>query len=221
MSVVTGTLSPEEAALVKADLERLTGVHALTPERIAALTGESPAFVEQLAAGRAEPTRAITRSLRALAQQMAHNSLAAWQRRISASHGYELLIDRTLTIIAVNGANPAARRKGQIMVSPDAFIGRNYNEILPPHDCALIETPRNGIADLIALGFFEGRIRCVRFCAEIVVGPLARTGVHEFWPIETTDAGIIAHTILHRRDNLPRVLTGSGVHVHWREVVMA
>ena len=88
-------------------------------------------------------------------------------------------------------------------------------------DAALIETHGNGIDDLVSIGFFDGKIRCVRFCAEMNIGTLVRTGVREFWPVETADAGIVAHCILHDRNDVAPVLTRPGIHVHWREIVRA
>ncbi len=216
-----GALSAAEAALVIADLNRLVSVHTLTPLRIAELLAETEARVTALIEGRATPTRDVARKVAALAQRMAYNSFAAWQRRISASSGYEVLIDRTLTIVAVNGANPASYRgKAQSPIGPHLFLGRKYNDILPSLDCTLIQTQGSGIEDLLTIGFFDGKIRCVRLCAEINAGPFVRTGVHEFWPIETEDAGIVAHSILHRGD-MPRVLAGPGIHVYWREIIPA
>lgn len=218
-SLATGVLSPAEATRLYRNLDRLQSVHALTPTRIAELLGEAENLVERVVAGGVNPSREFAARVERLMLAMAYNSLEAWKQRISASHGYEVLIDRTLTIVAVNGANAALTRgKPQGPIGPQLFLGRNFNHILPSLDCTLIETPGNGIEDLLTNGFFEGKIRCVRFCAEINAGPLVRTGVHEFWPIETEDAGIVAHSILHRRD-MPRVLTAPGIHVHWREVV--
>jgi hypothetical protein len=59
----------------------------------------------------------------------------------------------------------------------------------------------------------------VRFCAEINTGLFVRSGVLEFHPVETIDAGILVHHIMHRRDDIPRVLTSPGIHVHWRETI--
>lgn len=70
---------------------------------------------------------------------------------------------------------------------------------MPSLNCALIETLGNGIGDLVTIGFFDGAIRCLRFCAEMNIGTLVRTGVREFWPVEAADAG----------------------HMHWREFVRA
>ena len=222
--IVTGMferLTAQEIVLLRADLERLCHAHACDTTRLAQLLEEPETVIAQLVTGSLPPTRDLARKVRALASRMAHNSLAAWKQRICASNGYELLIDRTLTIIAVNGASPGLdRSKPPSPIGPHLFLGRHYNEILPSLDCTLIETQGNGIEDLHALGFFDGHVRCVRFCAEINAGPFVRTGVHEFWPIATEDAGIVAHSILHR-NNMPRVLTAPGVYIHWREVVPA
>ena len=168
---------------------------------------------------RVAPARAFAAAVEALAMRMAHGSLAAWKRRVAASSGYELLVDRTLTILAVNAA--AARPAKGTMHDAALFVGRKYNAILPSLDCALIETHGNGIDDLVAIGFFEGKIRCVRICVETNVGTLASVGVREFWPVETADAGIVAHCIVHDRNDITPVLTRPGIHVHWREVVRA
>ncbi|MBP6013278.1 MAG: hypothetical protein KBA31_13715 [Alphaproteobacteria bacterium] len=216
-----GALAAAEAALAIADLGRLVSVHALTHVCIAELLAEPEARVAALIEGRAAPTLDVARKVTALAQRMAYNSFAAWKRRISASTGYEVLIDRALTIVAVNGASPSFNRgKPYSPIGPHLFLGRKYNDILPSLDCALIQTHGNGIEDLLTIGFFDGNVRCVRLCAEINAGLFVRTGVHEFWPIETEDAGIVAHSILHRNE-MPRVLAGAGVHVHWREIIPA
>jgi predicted transcriptional regulator len=219
---LSAPLSPREVAQVRAQLARLTSVHELDLAQVADLLGEPQAAVELYASGHAAPARAVAAAVEALALRMAHGSLAAWKRRVAASSGYELLVDRTLTILAVNGAAPGlARRTTQGVLDPSLFIGRKYNAILPSLDCALIETHGNGIDDLIAIGFFDGKIRCVRFCAEMNIGTLVRTGVREFWPVETADAGIVAHCILHDRNGVAPLLTRPGIHVHWREIVRA
>lgn len=212
-------LSQREAARVRASLSQLSSVHELDAARVAELLDERVEAVEAFASGQVEPTRAFAQRVELLALGMAQNSLAAWKRRVSASSGYELLIDETLTILAANGAVPGRRTQG--VLAPDLFVGRKYNAVLPSLDCALIETHGNGIDDLTTIGFFDGAIRCVRFCAEINVGSVVRTGVREFWPVLTADAGIVGHCILHDRSDMPTMLKHPGVYVHWREVVRA
>ena len=214
-------LSAAERARLSQNFERLTGVHALTAERIADLIDEPAAAIGHVLAGAAKPSREIAQKVEHLMLNMAHNSLHAWMQRVNASAGYEILIDRTLTIVAVNGATPGIRQRGtQGHLDPALFIGRKYNSMLPSLDCALIETHGNGIEDLVKLGFFDGKIRCVRFCAEINIGTFARIGVREFWPVSTFDAGVVAHGILHDSNDLPRALSAPGIFVHWREIVL-
>lgn len=219
------TVSPislRESARVREALAGLVDAYGLDVERIAALVGAPEGMLQRLMHGLASPDVDLARRIDAVAFAMALNSLQAWKARVSASSGYEMLIDRTLTVIAVNGANAVpGRRKAQGALGPAFFLGQKYNVLLPSLDCTLIETHGSGIDDLVPLGFFEGRIRCVRFCAEINAGPLTRNGVHEIWPVETADEGIIAHAALHERNDMPRVLTSPGIHVHWREVVRA
>lgn len=213
-------LSPAERARLNQNLERLIVVHALTPERIAALLDEPGSVIGHILAGAVKPSRELAQKVEHLMLNMSHNSLHAWKQRVGASAGYELLIDRSLTILAVNGSISGVRQRGtQGYLDPALFIGRNYNSILPSLDCALIETHGNGIEDLIKLGFFDGKIRCVRFCAEINIGKVARVGVREFWPVETADAGIVAHAVLHDSNDMPRALSAPGILVHWREIV--
>jgi hypothetical protein len=220
--VTVSPASAHEAARVRAVLASLIAAYRLDLDVIAAGTGVPVETLERVQAGLTSPGEDRARRIDQFAAAMAHNSLDAWKARISASSGYELLVDRTLTILAVNGTNQALRgRTVQGTLDPSLFVGRTYNSILPSLDCALIETHGNGIDDLVPLGFFEGRVRCVRFCAEINAGPVTCVGVREFWPVETADAGIVAHAVLHDRYDVPKVLKLPGIYVHWREVVRA
>lgn len=217
-------LSARESARVRAALAGLVEGYGLDLARVAALVGAPAETLERLMRGLASPDDDLARRIDGFASAMAYNSLQAWKARVSASSGYEMLIDRTLTVIAVNGSHAALggrRARAQGTVDPALFLGHKYNALLPSLDCTLIETHGNGIDDLVPLGFFEGRLRRVRFCAEINAGPVTRNGVHEIWPVETADEGIIAHAALHERNDMPRVLTSPGIHVHWREVVRA
>lgn len=219
------TVSPfsaREAARIREALAGLVAGYGLDVERIAALVGAPEGTLQRLMQGLASPDESLAGRIDAFAFTMALNSLQAWKARVSAGSGYEMLIDRTLTVIGVTGANAAlGRRRTQGVLDPSLFLGHKYNALLPSLDCTLIETHGSGIDDLVPLGFFEGRIRCVRFCAEINVGPVTRNGVHEIWPVETADEGIVGHAALHERNEMPRVLTAPGIHVHWREVVRA
>ena len=213
-------LSAVETARLHRRLACLMSAHALTPARIAELIGEPQDALGCVVAGATAPSRSLAAKIERLTLDMAHNSLTAWKRRVGASAGYELLLDRELTILAVNGATPGARqRRTQGYQDPSLSIGRKYNSILPSLDCALIETHGNGIDDLLTIGFFDGKIRCVRFCAEVNFGRLVRVGIREFWPVTTADAGIVAHAILHDDNEMPRTLSQPGIHVHWREVI--
>lgn len=214
--------SAREAARVREALAGLVEGYGLDVVRIAALVGAPEEMLQRLMDGLAFPDDDLAQRINAFAFAMAYNSLQAWKARVSASAGYEMLIDRTLRVIAINGSNAAmGGRRAQGTLDPVLFLGHKYNALLPSLDCTLIETHGNGIDDLVSLGFFEGRVRCVRFCAEIQAGPITRSGVHEIWPVETADEGIVAHAALHERSDMARVLTAPGVLVHWREVVRA
>lgn len=215
-------LPVREAARVRAVLAGLIQGYRLDLDRIGALVDEPVESLQRVQAGLVSPGEDLARRVDALCGAMAYNSLEAWKARVSGSSGYEMLVDRTMTILAASGAQAApGGRTAQVTVDPSLFVGRTCNSVLPTLDCTLIETHGNGVDDLVPLGFFEGRLRCVRFCAEINSGPLTRIGVREFWPVETADAGIVAHGMLHDRQDMPRVLKRPGIYVHWREIVRA
>jgi hypothetical protein len=209
------TIAPYAAACLRATLSHLRSTYGLDLASIAALAGANFELVAAVDAGLEPPPAALQRQIEALRRRMAFASREAWLQRVEVSRGYDMLLDQDLKIVAVT----QQKTSGGLRIPWGLFLGRTFNELLPTLDCRLIETHGNGIDDLKTNGFFAGRIACVRFCAEINSGPVVHSGVLEFHPVETIDAGILVHHVMHRRDDIPRLLTSPGIYVHWRETV--
>lgn len=215
VNTATGQITPRAVAHLRASLSLLRATYGLDHAGIAVLTDTSPELVADVDAGKVRPPADFQHRIETLKRRMAFASRQAWCHRVEASHGYDMLLDQELKVIAVTQQGTLGRLK----IPRGFFAGRAFNTLLPALDCRLIETHGNGIDDLKTNGFFEGRIACVRFCAEINMGLVVRSGVFEFHPVETVDAGILVHHIMHRRSDIPRLLTGPGIHVHWRETI--
>lgn len=208
-------MTPRTVAHLRASLSFLRATYGLDHVGIAVLADTSLELVAAIDAGHARPPADFQHRIEMLKRRMAFASRQAWCQRVEASHGYDMLLDQDLKVIAVTQHSTLGRLK----IPRGFFVGRAFNTLLPALDCRLIETHGNGIDDLRTNGFFEGRIACVRFCAEINTGLIVRSGVFEFHPVETVDAGILVHHIMHRRSDIPQQLTGPGIHVHWRETI--
>jgi len=214
----------EAAARVGALLAQLRSDHVLTIDRIAGLLGEQPGIVAGWEAGRAQVPEHATAKIEHLAGRLNFASLQSWKERVTRAHGLETLIGRDLRILAVSAAvlvetdAPGGR---QLTFPRESFLGKHCNDLLPTLDCNLILSHGAGFNDLDAVGLFDGRVRCVRYSAELNYGPFARIGVYEFWPVETVDAGIVAHHLCHPHAEQKPTLRVPGVVVHWSEIIPA
>jgi hypothetical protein len=203
-------------------LARMRNDHMLTSERVAGLLGEPPGTVAGWEAGRATPSDSAAARIEVLASQLDFASLQRWKERVTRSRGLEMLIGRDLSILAVSApvlTEASNSSAGKPLLQTDSFLGRNANEFLPTLDCNLILRHGAGLKDLDAVGMFDGRVRCVRYSAELNYGSFARIGVFEFWPVETVDAGIVAHHVCHPLVDRKPTLSAPGIAVHWREIV--
>ena len=216
-------VSQHVANKVRAALTHLHAAHALDYARLADLLEEPLPTVMACALGEMIPTTGFQKKVKSLTLRMDYASRVAWQQRIAAAGRSELLLDRELMIIAVDGMEmPGAPRPTKSYSIPRRFfLGRKYNDLLPTLDCTLIETHGNGIDDLKTIGFFDGKIASVRFCFEVHAGDVVVVAAIEIWPIVTVDDGILAHVVVNDLPHLPRVLKKPGVHVHWRNVRLA
>ena len=210
--------SHRSAARVRAALSAFRVVHKLSSDRIGELLGELPEVVDACERGELFPSRELQQKVKALSLRMSYALREAWIRRVGSSSGYEMLLDRALTIVAIDGMFVAHPRPKP--VPPAMFLGRKYKDTLASLDCTLINTHGTGLDDLHSVGFFEGKVRCVRYCAEMNVGRFAKTGVREIHPVETVDDGILAHLVMHEVTDYPRMLTEPGIFVHWRELIL-
>lgn len=214
----------EGAARVSALLAQLRSDHALTSERIAGLLGEQPGAVTGWEAGHTQASEDAMAKIQHLAGRLNFASQQRWKERVTRAHGLETLIGRDLRILAVSAGvlvetDPSSGR--QLSFPREYFLGKSCNELLPTLDCNLILTHGAGFNDLDAVGLFDGRVRCVRYSAELNYGRFARVGVYEFWPVETVDAGIVAHHLCHPHTDQKPTLRVPGVVVHWSEIVPA
>jgi len=217
-------LNVEHPVHVGGLLAKMRADHALTSDRLAALLAASPGTLAQWENGRVPVSRAVEFKILQLSRRLSFASLESWKFRVGAASGPELLMDRTLMILTVSPAMLLQRafEVGSDMILPSGFlVGRHINDVLPSLDCNLILNRGTGLSELHDIGFFQGRVRCVRMCAELNFGPVTRHGVGEFWPVDTVDAGIAAHLLLHADRCAKNTLRAPGVIVHWSQIVPA
>ena len=217
------TASQHAANKIRTALNHLHVAHALDYSRIADLLEEPLPTVMACAQGSVIPTIGFQEKVKVLTLRMNYASRMAWRQRVAAAGRSELLLDRELTIIAVDGMEmPGAPRPMKSYAIPRRFfLGRKYSDILPTLDCTFVETYGNGIDDLRTMGFFDGKVACVRFCGEVHAGEVVVVAIVEIWPVVSVDDGILAHVIVNDLPHLPRVLKEPGVHIHWRDVKLA
>jgi hypothetical protein len=209
---------------VRVLLARLRSDHALTSERIAGLLGEPHAVVAGWESGRAQASDADAARIQHLAGRLNFASLQRWKERVTRARGLEMLIARNLEILAVSDAvlvNSETSGARRVTFPRENFVGRNANLLFPTLDCNLILHHGAGLKDLDAVGIFDGRVRCVRYSAELNYGRFARVGVFEFWPVETVDGGLVVQHLCHVHPTQQPVLPRPGVVVHWSEIIAA
>jgi DNA-binding XRE family transcriptional regulator len=205
-------------------LAKIRTDHALSSQTLAALLGVSQATLatwEQEAAPLSDTVGARVRHLR---RQLAHAGFESWKFRVARGGAPELLLDRALRIVTVSPTmltQHAFEEGSDMRLEWTTFVGRHVNDILPSLDCNLLLTHGTGLAELHDIGFFQRRVRCVRICAELNFGTFVRHGVGEIWPVDTIDAGVVAHLILHPNRVAKTMQRPAGVVVHWSQIVPA
>ncbi len=217
-------LNVQHSVHVDGLLAKLRADHALTSDCLAALLGTSAGTLAQWESGRVPVSRAVEFEILRLARRLSFAGLESWKFRIGAASGPELLMDRSLTILTVSPAMLSQRafEDGSPLILPSrSMVGRHVNDILPNLDCNLILNRGAGLSELHDIGFFQSRVRCVRICVELNFGPFTRHGVGEIWPVDTVDAGIAAHLLLHADRRAKNTLRAPGVIVHWSQIVPA
>jgi DNA-binding XRE family transcriptional regulator len=205
-------------------LAKIRAEHGLASDRLAALLGVSTQTLSHWELEHAVVSTDVEGKILSLRRRLDFAGLEAWKFRIRVATRPELLIDRSLTILAVSQPMLLQRTfedGSEVALHVGYFVGRHVNDVLPTLDCNLVLTRGSGLNELHDIGFFQGRVRCLRICAALHFGSLTREGLGEFWPIETADGGVLAQLTLHPARIKTSAPRQAGVVVHWTQIVSA
>ena len=147
--------------------------------------GVSQQTVSRWESGAQIPDQSIQAKLKDRLRATALGSTAFWKYRVALSRGFEMLIDRDMTVLS-------ASKKAAALLLSDHVEGAKLSGLLPERDIAQSPNPGlNSLEGFRDIGFFDGLIRSVRLDMEWHAASGSCACKTDFWPVLTSEQTII------------------------------
>jgi transcriptional regulator with XRE-family HTH domain len=156
-------------------------LHGLTQDQLADMLKVSQQTISRWEAGHQIPDPHSQSVLRLVLGEADLGSLRLWKLRVRKSAGHEFLLDRNLVILSAS--NPAFADYGFLA---EDVLGQSAQQFIPKPRPEYLERVRDE-------GFFDGAIASVHVKSVHYYGPKHRSDYADWWPVLTSDAGILMH----------------------------